>query len=166
MGRGFAFLDLCGFTEYTNRHGDEAGVEVLALFRSSVRTVASDHGVRVAKWLGDGCMLVSVEPEALLATVLDIEESLDASHIAIPLRAGVSFGDVILFEGDDHIGSAVNLAARLSDLAGPHEILATTAAASRLPDRAVVVDREPLTVPGFSFPVPAVRICHHGRVAA
>ena len=31
---------------------------------------------------------------------------------------------MILFEGDDHIGQAVNLAARLSDVAGPNQILA------------------------------------------
>ena len=34
-------------------------------------------------------------------------------------------GPVILFEGDDYIGTAVNLAARLCDIAAPHEVLAT-----------------------------------------
>lgn len=166
VGRGFAFLDLCGFTEYTNREGDEAGVDVLATFRSAVRAAASEHGVRVAKWLGDGCMVVSVEAGTLLAAVLDIEERLDAAAIPIPLRAGVSWGDVILFEGDDHIGSAVNLAARLSDLAGPHEILATAHVTTELPERAIVVASEPLDVPGFTLPVPVVRIRHQRRVAA
>ena len=38
---------------------------------------------------------------------------------------GLAAGNVILFEGDDYTGGAVNLAARLCDLAQPLEVLAT-----------------------------------------
>ena len=34
---------------------------MLTGFRALVREVASEHGVRVAKWLGDGAMFVSTE---------------------------------------------------------------------------------------------------------
>ena len=60
--RWFAFVDLSGFTSFGDEFGDEESVRVLTLFRSAVRKVATDFGVRIAKWLGDGCMLVSVEP--------------------------------------------------------------------------------------------------------
>ena len=52
--RYFAFVDLCGFTRFTEVHGDEEAVSVLTGFRTLVRYIASEHGVRVAKWLGDG----------------------------------------------------------------------------------------------------------------
>ena len=52
--RYFAFVDLCGFTRFTEVHGDEEAVAVLTGFRTLVRFIASEHGVRVAKWLGDG----------------------------------------------------------------------------------------------------------------
>ena len=39
------------------------------------------------------------------------------------MRIGIATGRALLFEGDDYIGSAVNLAARLCDAAGPGEVL-------------------------------------------
>src|SRR6266508_934715 len=54
VSRSFAFVDLCGFTRFTDAHGDEEAVAILTQFRASVREVASEYGVRVAKWLGAG----------------------------------------------------------------------------------------------------------------
>ena len=51
--------------------------------------------------------------------------ALDARGCALPLRAGLAAGRVILFEGDDYIGRPVNLAARLCDEAEPHQLLVT-----------------------------------------
>ena len=64
VDRWFAFVDLSGFTSFGDEFGDDESVRVLTLFRGAVRQVATDFGVRIAKWLGDGCMLVSVEPDA------------------------------------------------------------------------------------------------------
>lgn len=122
--RTFAFVDLSGFTALTDQQGDEEAVAVLGLFRNAVRGVAGFNGVRVAKWLGDGAMIVSIETEPLIEAILEIEDRIEAGGSALPLRAGMTVGEVILFEGDDYIGRAVNLAARLCDIAGPREALA------------------------------------------
>src|SRR5213596_2113200 len=50
--RTFAFLDLCGFTAYTDAEGDDAAVTVLSTLRALVRDRAAERGVRVTKWLG------------------------------------------------------------------------------------------------------------------
>ena len=63
--RTFAFVDLSGFTNYTAAYGDDAAGRILSTFRSLVREVSSERGVRVAKWLGDGCMIVGVEQQAV-----------------------------------------------------------------------------------------------------
>ena len=34
--RSFAFVDLCGFTRFTDAHGDEQAVAVLTRFRAAV----------------------------------------------------------------------------------------------------------------------------------
>lgn len=120
--RTFAFVDVSGFTAYTDREGDAAAVELLETIRGSIRRLASVYGVRIAKWLGDGAMLVGVEAEPTIEAVVAIVDGNRSD--GLPLRAGVASGDVILFEGDDYIGQAINLAARLSELAGPGEILA------------------------------------------
>ena len=44
----------------------------------------------------------------------------------LTLRAGIATGYALLFEGDDYIGSAVNMASRLCDIAGPFEVLLPT----------------------------------------
>jgi adenylate cyclase len=162
--RYFAFVDLCGFTSFVDAQGDESSVAVLHEFRSVVRHVASDHGVRVAKWLGDGAMFVSPEPTPLLATIVDLDERVMADPaLTLPLRTGVAGGLVIVFEGDDYIGKPVNLAARLCDVAEPNEILAEAALIPQLPggvDAAVVGDFE---LPGFQSAVPVVRLGARSR---
>ena len=154
--RTFAFVDVSGFTEYTDREGDAAAVELLERIRGSIRRLASVYGVRVAKWLGDGAMLVGVEPEPVIeAVVAMIEANREAT--VLPLRAGVASGDVILFEGDDHIGQAVNLAARLSDLAGSDEILAPKSMMTSLLVNTNAVAAGEQQLPGISAPLQLVR---------
>ena len=155
--RYFAFVDLCGFTRFTEVHGDEEAVAVLTGFRALVRDVASEHGVRIAKWLGDGAMFVSTDGPALAAALLSLDERADES-VHLPIRAGVSGGDVILFEGDDYIGGPVNLAARLSDAAAPGEVLASAEMAEFVPEGGEVRAVEPRVVPGFMQPVPIVAL--------
>ena len=62
--RTIGFVDLGGFTNYTETEGDEAAVSVLQFFRAATREICALRGVRIAKWLGDGAMLVGVEPNA------------------------------------------------------------------------------------------------------
>ena len=156
--RSFAFVDLSGFTSFTDAHGDEEAGRVLAEFRTAVRTVTSRRGVRVAKWQGDGAMFVSVTPAPLVEAVLEIEHRIDENESPLRLRGGMTTGKVILFEGDDYIGSAVNLAARLSDVAAPHEILATTDLAVHAPEWATVEPAGEVEVRGFAHPISVVRV--------
>src|SRR5207237_9938692 len=72
--RTFAFVDLCGFTDFSDSHGDDAAVDELLILRASVRAVAPLFGVRVDKWLGDGVMLVGVDAEPVVAAVVAICE--------------------------------------------------------------------------------------------
>ena len=70
--RSFAFIDVSGFTALTEVEGDERAVDVLTAFRSLLRLICSRRGVRIAKWLGDGAMLVCVNTRPLLETVLEL----------------------------------------------------------------------------------------------
>lgn len=160
--RTFAFVDVSGFTAFTDREGDAAAVELLETIRGSIRRLASVHGVRVAKWLGDGAMIVGVEPEPVIEAVVDMIEA-NREVTAMPLRAGVASGGVILFEGDDHIGQAVNVAARLSDMAGPDEILAPKEMMTSLLVNTRAVPFGERRLPGIANPVQLVRLEHVGQ---
>jgi adenylate cyclase len=160
--RTFAFVDLSGFTRFTDLHGDDEAVAVLTQFRTAVRSIASDIGVRVAKWLGDGAMLVSVEGPALVQAVMELDEVFSDDGL-LPVRAGIASGGVILFEGDDYTGGAVNLASRLCDLAQPFEVLTTAEVATSLPDGVAASAVGERQIPGLGAPVAVVRLtCLHG----
>jgi len=154
--RTFAFIDLCGFTDFSDRHGDDAAVAELVKLRASVRAAAPLFGVRVDKWLGDGVMLVGVDVEPVVAAVAAICNQMgDVSEL--PMRAGVATGPVIILEGDDYVGKSVNTAARLCDRADAGMILAATDALV-LPDWVEAVGCAPLHVRGMSEPVSVVSL--------
>lgn len=122
LERWFAFVDVCGFTSYTERYGTPAALAVLTRFRTAVRGVTGRRGVRVLKWLGDGAMLVGVEPGPVIAAVCELGLRFEEDNFDI--HAGIAGGHVLLFEGDDYIGPAANHAARLCEAADAGEILA------------------------------------------
>jgi class 3 adenylate cyclase len=151
--RWFAFVDLSGFTSFGDEFGDEESVRVLTLFRSGVRKVATEFGVRIAKWLGDGCMLVSVEPAQLVAAVCELERLTQELELPLAMHAGMAGGEVILLEGDDYTGRCVNLAARLAGVAQSGEVLCTPELASYAPDGIASVPAGMISVAGLHDPV-------------
>ncbi len=166
VDRSFAFVDLCGFTRFTDAHGDEEAVGVVTRFRTAVREIASEHAVRVDKWLGDGAMFVSTDDRRLLNALLELMGRVENTEVALPLRAGASKGPVILLEGDDYVGGAVNLAARLCSAADPGELLATSPLVDAVPSWAEVVRVGALAVPGFVQRIDVVRVEGAARQSA
>jgi class 3 adenylate cyclase len=134
--------------------------ELIAL-RTTVRTVTSRVGVRIDKWLGDGVMLVGVDCEPLVDAVATISAA-HSRRGRLPLRAGVACGQVILLEGDDYVGSPVNLAARLSDRAEGDQILAASEGLA-LPESVVQGRAANVLVPGFSVPISVVALAARPR---
>ena len=156
--RWFAFVDLSGFTSFTDEFGDDESVRVLTLFRSAVRKVATDFGVRIAKWLGDGCMLVSVEAPQLVAAACELEQLTKELDLPLAMHAGLAGGAVILLEGDDYTGHCVNLAARLCSVADRGEVLCTPALASQAPEGTPIAPAGLITVQGLHDPVEVMRV--------
>ncbi len=119
--RTFVFADLSGFTNYTRQNGPHEAVKLLGEFRRIARNVAAKRGVRVAKWLGDGVMIVGVDTTAAVAFGAHLIHHFTPTELNV--RVGLASGIALLFEGDDYIGEPVNLAAKLCAAAQPDEIL-------------------------------------------
>lgn len=156
--RTFAFVDLSGFTNYTAAFGDDAAGRILGAFRSLVREIASERGVRIAKWLGDGCMIVSVDQANAITFALDLERRSAEVCAPLALRVGIASGYALLFEGDDYIGSAVNMASRLCDAAGAFEILLPTMQLERLPDGVTASEHGAVELRGFPGPIEVLEL--------
>jgi adenylate cyclase len=156
--RTFGFLDLTGFTALTETRGDRHAVVVLGVFRSALREICSRRGVRIAKWLGDGAMLVGVETTPLVCATLEMQYAMDAAPESITVKCGIAPGSVILLEGDDYIGHAVNMASRLCESATGREILAVPDVVPELPPWAVTEEREKISLQGFEQPVEVLHV--------
>ncbi len=166
--RTFCFADLCGFTAFTREHGPHEAVRLLGEFRRLARDVAAKRGVRVAKWLGDGVMVVGVEPAPTLAFGAHLIAHFASRNPGPPapvpsVRVGAATGVALLFEGDDYIGEPVNLAAKLCAAAEPGEMLAVCDLAD-LPEWVRAVGDVPVLMTGIGaiggvhrlVPVPTV----------
>lgn len=159
--RSFGFVDVSGFTALTELEGDERAVAVLTAFRALLRDICSRRGVRIAKWLGDGVMLVCVTTRPLLETILELHyvvTEVAAPVETVSIRSGITAGEVILMEGDDYVGHCVNVASRLCDLAQAGETLAAPSVMAHLPSWGEVVRETPVTLRGVESPVPASSI--------
>ena len=166
--RTFGFVDVSGFTALTVLEGDERAVDVLTAFRALLRDICSRRGVRIAKWLGDGVMLVCVDTRPLLETVLELHHvvnEVSGPVQTVSIRSGITSGDVILMEGDDYVGHCVNVASRLCDLAQGGEALADPSVLSYLPNWGVSHAETQVALKGVEEPVRAssIRMAHPGE---
>ena len=138
-----------------------AAVDVLTAFRALLRDICARRGVRIAKWLGDGVMLVCVTTQPLLAAILELHYvvcEVSGPVQSVSIRSGITSGDVILMEGDDYVGHCVNVAARLCDLAQGGEALAAPSVVSELPRWGAVLTHKEVALRGVEKPVPTSRI--------
>ena len=121
------FTDIVGFTEFTAIQGDGRASELLDLQLQAVLCHLGEDD-RVVKELGDGLMLWFSDAGGAIKQALAIQNDLAAaasSHdVPLWVRIGLHWGRPTE-RGDDLIGHDVNLASRVSDQAGPAEVLVT-----------------------------------------
>lgn len=128
-----AFADLVGFT----RVGEEVLPAELGRVAARLETLAlslAEPPVSLVKSIGDAVLLVSPEAEPLLHCSLSLIEAADAEGEAYPqLRVGVARGAAQKHAGDWY-GSPVNLASRVTSVARPGSVLATSEVHDAAPD--------------------------------
>ncbi|HYT78759.1 MAG TPA: adenylate/guanylate cyclase domain-containing protein [Actinomycetota bacterium] len=159
------FVDLTGYTRFTEEHGDEVAAQLATNLASLVEDISRDHGGRPIRWLGDGGMFHFKEPGAAILSGLDMVES--APRVGLPpVHIGVHTGPVIFQDGDVY-GRTVNLASRIASYAGAGQVLASDETVGRSPDTGVRFEPlGPVSLKGISRPVTlhrAVRDSHGCR---
>jgi len=154
------FTDIVGFTQLIDEHGDDLAMSLLERQEQLVlRTLP--ESARVVKELGDGLLLWFDDASAAILTCLVLQQAFEnESDGDMPMwvRIGMHWG-CPRARGDDIIGSDVNLAARISELAAPGEVLCSEATAAQAGELAGV-NFEPLGpvfVRGVADAVPLLR---------
>jgi adenylate cyclase len=128
-----AFLDLTGFTQLTQEAGDASAADIALRLADLARVVATDHGGRVVKLLGDGVLLRFGGLVAAVEATLILLDRLPSSGLP-PGHVGITQGPVVARDGDI-FGRVVNLAARISDVAPSGEVYLPASVGVSLADR-------------------------------
>jgi class 3 adenylate cyclase len=116
------FADIVDSTGLTERLGDAAFREKARDLDGALRAVIREHaGTAIeGKLLGDGVLAVFTSARQAIEAALACARSGDDA--GLPLHLGLHAGDVIREEGNVY-GGAVNIAARISGLSAPGEVL-------------------------------------------
>jgi class 3 adenylate cyclase len=114
------FTDIVDSTDTAAQLGDQRWREVLESHRRGVRTALTRFGGRELKTLGDGFVVSFDGPARGIRCAQAIVDS--SSELGIRVRAGMHTGECEVM-GDDLGGIAVHIAARVSSLAEPSEVL-------------------------------------------
>ena len=124
--RAIMFTDMVGSTEMTAQLGDTMAVELLKAHDAILRRCLERHGGSEVKHLGDGIMASFDDVPASVACAMKIQEELasynEAGETPIRVRIGIHAGEPVE-ESDDLFGSAVQMAARICDVAQADAIL-------------------------------------------
>lgn len=150
------FVDLVGFTPATAAMGSAELLAFMRTFHSRTYDVVTRSGGRVVKHIGDEIMFTSGDPAGGCQIALALIEAFDDAD-SLP-RGGLGYGMVVARHGDFY-GPMVNLAARLTDIAVPGEVLADAALASvAAGDRFEFEPAGRRQLKGFADPVSVVSV--------
>jgi adenylate cyclase len=118
----FCFVDLTGFTRYTEEEGDEEALDLIERFVDTVEATLPSEAT-IVKTIGDEVMVVSPEP----ATLTEWAVGFLALFQERPQpRVGIHYGAAVYRDGD-YFGGDVNLAHRVVSRALGGEVLVTRA---------------------------------------
>jgi adenylate cyclase len=125
----FCFVDLTGFTRYTEEEGDEEALDMIERFVDTVEATLPTEAT-IVKTIGDEVMVVSPEP----ATLTEWAVGFLALFQERPQpRVGIHNGAAVFRDGD-YFGGDVNLAHRVVSRALGGEVLVTEAVVEAIDD--------------------------------
>lgn len=150
------FADLVGFTKLGERLPPEE-VGKVARRLGDMAGDALEHPVRLVKTIGDAAMLVAPEADPMVDAALRLVEAADGEGEEFPpVHAGIASGRA-LPRGGDWYGQPVNLASRVTDIARPGAVLATSAVREAAGDSYSWSAAGKRRVKGVKEPVPLFR---------
>ena len=123
----FCFVDLTGFTRYTEEEGDEEALDLVERFVETVEATLPAEAL-IVKTIGDEVMIVSPDPVTLTEWAVGF---LTLFGERPQPRVGIHYGRAVYRDGD-YFGGDVNLTHRVVARALGGEVMATTSVADAI----------------------------------
>lgn len=160
-----AFVDLTGSVSVYETLGNDRAARAVTKLTQWVGSLAIEHGGQLVKMLGDGVLMSFANNRQAIECVSRIQQEHAQRVLQWPdrlkllMQIGLARGQVVVVDGDC-FGDAVNVASRLSDLAGPEQILATDSVIRKLGARSGVRSRSlgPMRIKGRAEPCEVFRV--------
>ncbi|MGF1561880.1 MAG: adenylate/guanylate cyclase domain-containing protein [Geminicoccaceae bacterium] len=168
------FADLCGFTQLSSQIDPEELHALLASYFERLDSIIHDYGGTVDKHIGDSVMAVFGAPvshgndaERAVRAALAIQAAMPdlTARLGHRLQShiGVTSGQVVAsgIGADTHytvVGDSVNLAARLTDAAGPGEIFISSSVEQAMSGSLATADLGQIAIKGLAEPVRAYAV--------
>jgi adenylate cyclase len=160
-----AFVDLTGSVSVFETLGNDRAAKAVTKLTQWIGSVGLEHNGKVVKMLGDG-VLLSFTNNRLAVECMSLIQQEHAQRVAqwpnrlkLMMQIGMARGQVVQVDGDC-FGDAVNVASRLSDLAGPEQILVNDTVIRKLGKAHTVRSRSlgPIRIKGRVEPAEVFRI--------
>lgn len=123
------FMDLSGSSAAYEALGNERVAEVVSRLTRWIGGVCETHGGQIVKFLGDGVLARFPSGNHAISAAISAQRGYanqvkrEPKALRMGLKIGMASGAVVEMNADAY-GDAVNLAARLADMAGPGAIWA------------------------------------------
>ena len=133
------FADLAGSARIFEAMGNARATATVTHLIQMLGNQCEAHGGRVVKTLGDGIFAIFPHSLDAVAAVIELQRGHQKRVVTWPvslrmeLQIGVARGEVVEVDGDFY-GDAVNLASRLSGMAGSGQIWAAERVVQDLPE--------------------------------
>ena len=168
------FSDIRGFTKMSEEQPPEETIRMLNRCLSLQASLVKKYQGDVDKFVGDSVVAVFAGEDMALNAIrcaVEIQKALDEDNTrhadapSLQVGIGIVTGEIIIgsIGSSDRldftvVGSNVNLCSRLCGAAGPHEILLSEETYQLVKDLIAAQKEDPISVKGFSHPVPIYRM--------
>ncbi len=161
--RTIVFTDIVGSSDAAHRLGDEVAMAMLHHHNRIVRENLEAKNGREVKHTGDGIMASFKSVSAAIQCALAVQRELEAHNENpdlhdVHVRIGLAAGEPVA-EDDDLFGTAVNLAARVCDIADAGAVFVTNVVRELSIGKNFEFEHvADVELKGFSDPVPVSRV--------
>lgn len=155
LARAVGFADMVSFTKLSRGMGERTLAKLVQGFEARCSEIITVGGGRLVKTIGDEVLYVAETPQAGALIALALAKEFDGDENTPQVRVGMVWGRVLSRLGDIY-GATVNMAARLTAIAEPHQVLCDHLTAQVLAgdERFVIAEEEPVHLHGFGDVTP------------
>lgn len=166
MERAVFILDMSGFSMLTRKYGIVHYLSMVKRMQKTTEPIVKSYGGSMIKYEADNCFAIFPDPLAAVNAALAMQHAFEASNLMtsddldIYISCGIDYGKILVIQGEDCFGDAVNRASKLGeDVASAREVLITKDAMDLIPAEANIKTKEMtisisgITVLAYSIPI-------------